>query len=152
MLIIGSFEEELSKLIALASFIPVVIGMGGNIATQSSTIVVRGIATGRINLDESLRVVLKEMRVGVILGLLYGLFLGIVAFLGFSEPALLGVVVGLSIFFCMVMSATLGTMIPLILKRFDIDAAIATGPFVTTAIDILGVLMFLYIAKLFLNL
>jgi magnesium transporter len=126
--------------------------MGGNIATQSSTIVVRGIATGRINLDESLRVVLKEMRVGIILGLLYGIFLGIVAFLGFSEPALLGVVVGLSIFFCMVMSATLGTMIPLILKRFDIDAAIATGPFVTTAIDILGVLMFLYIAKLFLNL
>jgi magnesium transporter len=113
---------------------------------------VRGIATGRINLDESLRVVLKEMRVGIILGLLYGLFLGIVAFLGFPEPALLGVVVGLSIFFCMVMSATLGTMIPLILKRFDIDAAIATGPFVTTAIDILGVLMFLYIAKLFLNL
>jgi magnesium transporter len=152
MLIIGAFEEELSKLIALASFIPVVIGMGGNIATQSSTIVVRGIATGRINLDESLRVVLKEMRVGIILGLLYGLFLGIVAFLGFPEPALLGVVVGLSIFFCMVMSATLGTMIPLILKRFDIDAAIATGPFVTTAIDILGVLMFLYIAKLFLNL
>ncbi len=152
MVIIGAFEEELSKLIALASFIPVVIGMGGNIATQSSTIVVRGIATGRINLDESLHVVLKEMRVGIILGLLYGLFLGIVAFLGFSEPALLGIVVGLSIFFCMVMSATLGTMIPLILKRFDIDAAIATGPFVTTAIDILGVLMFLYIAKLFLNL
>lgn len=152
MLIIGSFEEELSKLIVLASFIPVVIGMGGNIATQSSTIVVRGIATGRINLDESYRVVLKEMRVGLILGLIYGLFLGIVAFLGFPEPALLGVVVGLSIFFCMVMSATLGTMIPLVLKRFDIDAAIATGPFVTTSIDILGVLMFFSIAKLLLKL
>jgi magnesium transporter len=152
MLIIGSFEEELAKMIALASFIPVVIGMGGNIATQSSTIVVRGIATGRINLDESYRVVLKEMRVGLILGLIYGLFLGIVAFLGFSEPALLGVVVGLSIFFCMVMSATLGTLIPLILKRFDIDAAIATGPFVTTSIDILGVLVFLSIAKLLLDL
>ena len=69
MLIIGSFEEELSKMIALASFIPVVIGMGGNIATQSSTIVVRGIATGRINLDESYRVVFKEMRVGLILGI-----------------------------------------------------------------------------------
>ncbi len=152
MLIIGSFEEELSKIIVLASFIPVVIGMGGNIATQSSTIVVRGIATGRINLDESSRVVFKEMRVGLILGLIYGLFLGIVAFFGFREPALLGVVVGLSIFFCMVMSATLGTMIPLILKRFDIDAAIATGPFVTTSIDILGVLMFFSIAKLFLKL
>lgn len=152
MLIIGSFEEELSKLIALASFIPVVIGMGGNIATQSSTIVVRGIATGRINLDESYRVVLKEMRVGLILGLIYGLFLGVVAFLGFPEPALLGVVVGLSIFCCMAMSATLGTVIPLILKRFDIDAAIATGPFVTTSIDILGVFMYFLIAKLFLHL
>lgn len=152
MLIIGTFEEELSKMIALASFIPVVIGMGGNIATQSSTIVVRGIATGRINLGESYRVVFKEMQVGVILGLIYGLFLGVVAYLGFSEPALLGVVVGLSIFFCMAMSATLGTMIPLILKRFDIDAAIATGPFVTTSIDILGVLMFFWVAKIFLNL
>jgi magnesium transporter len=152
MFIIGAFEEELSKVIALASFIPVVIGMGGNIATQSSTIVVRGIATGRINLDEPYRVVFKEMRVGLILGLIYGLFLGVVASLGFSEPALLGLVVGLSIFFCMVMSATLGTVIPLILKRFDVDAAIATGPFVTTSIDILGVLMYFWIAKFFLNL
>lgn len=152
MLIIAAYEEELTQMIALASFIPVVIGMGGNIATQSSTIVVRGIATGRINLEESYRVVLKEMRVGLILGLIYGLFLGVVAFIGFPEPAFLGVVVGLSIFFCMVMSATVGTMIPLILKRFEVDAAIATGPFVTTSIDILGVLMYFSIAKLFLKL
>lgn len=152
MLIIGAFEEELSKVLALASFIPVVIGMGGNIATQSSTIVVRGIATGRINLNESSRVVFKEMRVGLILGLLYGVFLGVVAGVGFRDPALLGLVVGLSIFFCMCMSATLGSVIPLILKRFDVDAAIATGPFVTTSIDILGVLMFFSIAKFFLHL
>ncbi len=152
MLIIGFFEEELSKVIALASFIPVVIGMGGNIATQSSTIIVRGIATGRVNLDESAKVVFKEMRVGILLGLLYGVFLGIIAILGIREPALLGLVVGLSIFFCMVMSATLGTIIPLILKRFDVDAAIATGPFVTTSIDILGVLMYFSVAKLLLHL
>jgi magnesium transporter len=152
MLIIGTFEEELLKVIALASFIPVVIGMGGNIATQSSTIVVRGIATGRINLNEWHRVVFKEMRVGIILGLMYGVFLGFVALIGFPDPALLGVVVGISIFFCMTMSTTLGTVIPLILKRFDVDAAIATGPFVTTSIDILGVLMYFWVAKLFLNL
>lgn len=152
MIIIGAFEEELAKVIALASFIPVVIGMGGNIATQSSTIVVRGIATGRINLNEYRGVVFKEMRVGLILGLIYGLFLGLVAYVGFAEQANLGLVVGLSIFFCMVMSATLGTIIPLILKRFDIDAAIATGPFVTTSIDILGVLVYFWIAKLFLHL
>ncbi|SDP08722.1 magnesium transporter [Desulforhopalus singaporensis] len=152
MFIIGAFEQELAKVLALASFIPVVIGMGGNIATQSSTIVVRGIATGRINLGESYRVVFKEMRVGLILGLIYGLFLGVVASFGVDEPGLLGVVVGLSVFFCMAMAATLGTMVPLILKRFDVDAAIATGPFVTTSIDMLGVLMYFSIAKLFLNL
>jgi len=152
MLIIGSFEYELTQVIALASFIPIVTGMGGNIATQSSTIIVRGIATGRVNMNEAYRVVFKEMRVGLILGLIYGLFLGVVAYLGFAEPAMLGVVVGISIFFGMVMSATLGTIIPLILKRFDIDAAIATGPFVTTSIDILSVLMYFWVAKLFLNL
>jgi len=152
MFIIGFFEAELSEVIALASFIPIVIGMGGNIATQSSTIVVRGIATGRINLDEPFRVIFKEMRVGLILGLIYGLFLGIVAYLGYRDPAFLGLVVGLSVFFSMIMSATMGTIIPLILKRFDIDAAIATGPFVTTFIDIIGTLMYFLIAKFFLNL
>lgn len=152
MLIIGAFEHELTQVIALASFIPVVIGMGGNIATQSSTIIVRGLATGRINMGEAYRVVFKEMRVGLILGMVYGLFLGLIAFLGFPVPTLLGVVVGISVFFCMAMSSTLGTIIPLILKRFDIDAAIATGPFVTTSIDILGVLMYFWVAKVFLNL
>lgn len=152
MVIIGAFEHELSKVIALASFIPIVMGMGGNIATQSSTIIVRGIATGRVNINDFVRLVFKEMRVGVILGLVYGVFLGVVAYIGFADPPLLGLVVGISIFFCMVMAATVGTLIPLILKRFDIDAAIATGPFVTTSIDILGVLMYFYVAKLLLNL
>ncbi|MBU0945071.1 MAG: magnesium transporter [Proteobacteria bacterium] len=152
LLIIGAFEEELSQVLALAAFIPIVMGMGGNIATQSSTIVVRGIATGRINMDEFFKLVFKEMRVGVILGVLYGGFLGVLAYFGYAEPRLLGVVVGLSIFFSMVMAATVGTMIPLVLKRFDIDAAIATGPFVTTSIDILGVSAYFMIAKFFLNL
>ncbi|SHO45845.1 magnesium transporter [Desulfopila aestuarii] len=152
MFIIGAFEEELSKVLALASFIPIVMGMGGNIATQSSTIIVRGIATGRVNINDFLRIIFKEMRVGMILGVMYGLFLGVVAYLGFAEPTRLGLVVGFSILFCMTMAATLGTLIPLVLKRFDIDAAIATGPFVTTSIDILGVLMYFYIAKLFLHL
>lgn len=150
--IIGSFQQELSKVIALAAFIPVVTGMGGNIATQSSTIIVRGIATGRVDMSESYRLIFKEMQVGLMLGLFYGILVAIVAFLGFPEPALLGLIVGLSIFFCMVMSTTVGTFIPLILKRFDVDAAIATGPFVTTSIDLLGVLMYFFIAKYFLGL
>jgi magnesium transporter len=152
MFIIGAFEHELTQVLALASFIPIVMGMGGNIATQSSTIIVRGIATGRVNINDFLNLVFKEMRVGMILGVIYGLFLGVVAYLGFSDPPLLGLVVFISIFCCMTMAATIGTLIPLVLKRFDIDAAIATGPFVTTAIDILGVLLYFYVAKFFLNL
>lgn len=152
LFIISFFEHELSQVLALASFIPIVMGMGGNIATQSSTIVVRGIATGRINMEDFRNIIFKEMKVGLILGLLYGGFLGIFAFFGYAEPKLLGLVVGLSIFFSMSMATTIGTIIPLILKRFDIDAAIATGPFVTTTIDILGVLGYFMIAKYFLNL
>ncbi len=150
--IINAFEHELSQVLALAAFIPVVIGMGGNIATQSSTIVVRGIATGRVNMAKAYKLVFKEMRVGVILGLIYGVFLGLVAVIGYQDQAMLGLVVGLSIFFCMVMAATVGTLIPVILKRFDVDAAIATGPFVTTSIDLLGVLMYFFVAKMFLGL
>lgn len=152
MITITSFEQELAKVLALASFIPIVMGMGGNIATQSSTIIVRGIATGRVNMNELLRVIFKEMRVGLLLGLVYGLFLGLVSFFLFQEPRLLGLVVGISIFGSMALSATLGTVIPLVLKRFDFDAAIATGPFVTTSIDIVVVIMFFYIAKLILGL
>jgi len=152
MIIIGAFEDELIKVLALASFIPIVMGMGGNIATQSSTIIVRGIATGRINMNEFVKVIFKELRVGLILGVLYGSLVGIVTFFIYSNPPLLGLVVGISIFSCMVVSATVGAFIPLILKRFDIDAAIATGPFVTTSIDIIGVFVYFWVAKLFLDL
>jgi len=152
MVIINSFEQELAKVLALASFIPIVMGMGGNIATQSSTIIVRGMATGRVNMNELLKVVFKELKVGVLLGIVYGVFLGVVSFFLFNEPQLLGVVVGASIFGSMAMAATLGTLIPLILKRFDFDAAIATGPFVTTSIDIVGVMMYFSIAKIVLGL
>jgi len=151
-LIITLFEHELQQVIALAAFIPIVMGMGGNIGTQSSTIVVRGIATGRINMNELAKVVFKEMRVGVMLGLFYGLILGIVAYFTYGEPIQLGLVVGLSVLFAMTLAATVGTFVPLLLKRLDIDAAVATGPFVTTSIDIFGVLAYFLIAKLLMNL
>jgi len=152
MFIITYFESELQKVLALAAFIPIILGMGGNIATQSSTIVIRGITTGRVNMKELSKVVFKEMRVGCILGTLYGLFLGVLAFFGYAEPAALGLVVGLSVLFVMALASTVGTIIPLVLKRMDIDAAVATGPFVTTSIDILGVLTYFMVAKFLLDL
>jgi magnesium transporter len=151
-LIITFFEDELRQVIALAAFIPIVMGMGGNIGTQSSTIVVRGIATGRINMNELAKVIFKEMRVGVMLGTFYGLILGIAAYFTYGDqPIQLGLVVGLSVLFAMALAATVGTFVPLILKRLDIDAAVATGPFVTTSIDIFGVFAYFLIAKLLMN-
>lgn len=152
VVVISIFEHELQQMLALAGFIPIVMGMGGNIGTQSSTIIVRGMATGRININELWRVVFKEMRVGVILGTLYGCLLGGVAYFTHGDTPMLGLVVSISVLFAMTLAATVGTFVPLILKRLDVDAAVATGPFVTTAIDIVGVAAYFMIAKLLLDL
>ncbi len=152
MIIITLFQGELQRVLALAAFIPIINGMGGNIATQSSTIIIRGIATGRINMQEFSKVIFKEMRVGLILGAVYGLFLGVLAFFGFPQLRNLGLVVGIAIFFVMTLAVSVGSFVPLILKRLNFDAAIATGPFVTTSIDILGVLTYFLIAKYLLHL
>ena len=150
--IIGAFENMLANIVALAAFIPVILGMGGNIATQSSTIIVRGMATGRVNIGGEIKLIFKEIKVGLILGSLYGILLGVFAKFTFtSAPDNLGFVVGLSICASMVVAATVGTIIPLILRKLDIDPAIATGPFVTTSIDILGVLFYFLIAGVFLK-
>ena len=153
--IIGGFEENLVKFTSLAAFIPVIMGMGGNIGTQSSTIVVRGIATGRINVNDFSRVVLKELAVGLILGVIYGIFIGIIAKFTFaSEPFSLALAfaVGLAILSSMSIAALVGSMVPLILEKFHIDPAVATGPFVTTSIDIVSVYCYFTLASVLLNL
>ena len=150
--IIGVFDNVLQNTIALAAFIPVIIGMGGNIGTQSSTIIVRGLATGRVGFENSAKILFKEIRVGLILGILYGILLGLFAIFRFLDISpVLGLVVGLSICASMIIAATIGSLVPLILNRFDIDHAVATGPFVTTAIDILGVTLYFLIAGTLFN-
>ena len=150
--VIGNFENMLENIIVLASFIPIIIGMGGNVGTQSSTIVVRGMATGRITIGNELTVILKELKVGLLLGVLYGLMLGIFAGFRFIDTnPMIGAVVGLSICSSMLIATGVGTLTPLVLRKLDIDPAIATGPFVTTSIDILGVILYFLIAGLLLS-
>jgi magnesium transporter len=146
--IIGVFKNMLETTVALAAFIPVIIGMGGNIGTQSSTIIVRGLATGRVDIGNNLKIILKEIKVGLILGVLYGLLLGIFATLKFvNTTPYLGLIVALSILSSMIISTFVGTLVPLLLRKFNIDPAIATGPFVTTSIDIIGVTLYFLIAS-----
>ena len=146
--IIGYFDHLIKEIIVLASFIPVIIGIGGNIGTQSSTIIVRGLATGRVDVGNTFSLVTKEIIVGAILGTLYGALIGFA-----SEPITgtqienLGLVIGLSIGCSMTIATAVGASVPLILKKLSFDPAISTGPFVTTAIDILGVALYFTIAS-----
>jgi len=143
--IIGKFEASLSKITYLAAFIPVIMGMGGNIGTQSSTIVVRGLATGRINVREIWSVVFKELSIGLILGLVYGLLIGAVAQFRYNMEAL-ALSVALAVLCSMSIAALVGSLVPMGFARINIDPAVATGPLVTTSIDIISVFFYFSIA------
>lgn len=143
--IIGHFEESLSRLTYLAAFIPVIMGMGGNIGTQSSTIVVRGLATGRLNKSDLWQVVSKELAVGLALGIFYGVVIGIVARTSYPVMAF-AVSVGIGVLLSMTIAALVGSFVPMVFARVDIDPAVATGPFVTTAVDIISVYLYFHIA------
>ena len=143
--IIGYFEESLKTLTYLAAFIPVIMGMGGNIGTQSSTIVVRGLATGRLNVRDIWSVVSKELSIGLILGVVYGIIIGIVAQVSFGTGAF-ALSVGLGVLSSMSVAALVGSVVPMLFARLNIDPAVATGPFVTTAIDIISVYFYFMIA------
>jgi magnesium transporter len=151
LFIIGRFESTLNRFAYLAAFIPVIMGMGGNIGTQSSTIVVRGLATGQLDMKQIWQVVLKELTVGFLLGFVYGFLLGFIAHLRYDLWAL-GVTVGLAVISSMTIAAMVGSLVPMVFARINIDPAVATGPFVTTSIDILSVSLYFYIATLLLQL
>ncbi len=143
--IIGGFEASLKSFAFLAAFVPVILGMGGNIGTQSSTIVVRGLATGRLHISDIWNVVFKELSVGLILGLFYGLLIGVVAQFGYGKYAL-ALAVSLAVLSSMFVAALVGSLVPMLFARLHIDPAVATGPFVTTSIDIISVFIYFQIA------
>ncbi len=145
LFIIGRFEGTLNRFAYLAAFIPVIMGMGGNIGTQSSTIVVRGLATGRINVRDFWRVVSKELSIGLILGVFYAVLIGTVAQFQYTVQ-MLAMTVGLAVIISMTVSALVGSGVPLLLARINIDPAVATGPFVTTSIDIISVYCYFILA------
>ncbi len=152
--IIGRYEESLVKFTCLAAFIPVIMGMGGNIGTQSSTIVVRGIATGLINIRDFWKIITKELAIGLILGVFYGIFIGIVASITYrTEPIFipLAISVGLGVVASMSVAALVGSGIPLLFEKINVDPAVATGPFVTTAVDIVSVYCYFTIATILLG-
>ncbi|MBI3252844.1 MAG: magnesium transporter [Candidatus Omnitrophica bacterium] len=150
--IIKSYETTLTKVIALASFSPLIAAMGGNVGSQSATIVVRSIALGHINGHQKIKTIFREMRVGLMLGILYGTFLGLVAYVlyGSRYHFHFSVVVGLGMCVSMTIAATMGSIEPILFDKLGIDPATATGPLITTITDILTIFCYFALATLLL--
>ena len=146
--VIHQFEASIEKTIALAFFFPVIMAMGGSTGTQAATVIVRGLATGDISLVNVRKRLWLEMRVAVFNGVICGVILGVIVSLWLSDIGL-GVVVALSLILIILNSGIIGSAVPLAMKRFNIDPALATGPFVTTSNDILSLLIYLGLVTLF---
>jgi magnesium transporter len=127
--------------VALSFFIPVLMDMGGNVGTQSAAIIVRSLATGELKTLSIVKNVLREAAVGLILGIINGTLVAAITFVWQGE-VLLGLVVGTAMTFNLTLAAMLGTFIPLLWHKLGHDPAVASGPLVTTILDILGLFVY----------
>jgi magnesium transporter len=144
--VIGAFEETLSSYVALAILMPIVASMGGNAGTQTLTIVVRQLALGDIVFANAKEVVKKEIIIAVINGFIFAVITGFVAYIWFDKP-LLGVVIAISLLINIFLSGFFGSLIPLGLKKLNIDPAVGSTVLLTTATDVAGFFSFLILAK-----
>jgi magnesium transporter len=149
--VLRDFQDELTQAVALSFFIPLLIGTGGNMGSQTVTLIVRAMALGEVSLRDIGWIVFKEMRVGLILG-------AIMAVVAFGRAALLGVgadiggVVALTILAICLWSATVAAVLPLVLRKLRIDPAVVSAPLITTLVDGTGLIIYFTIAKVLLGL
>jgi len=144
--VISGFEIGITQVPALAFFIPLITAMGGNVGVQSSAIVVQSLAKGNNQFGTILSKLSKEALVGLVNGLFLALIIYGIA--TFFENSTLGLVVSISLFTVIIFAAIFGTLIPLILDKYNIDPALATGPFVTTLNDVLGLFIYFTVGML----
>jgi magnesium transporter len=149
--VLGLFEGQLEKMVALAVLAPIVASQGGNAATQTMTVAVRALATRELGSNNAFRVVMREGLVGLVNGLAFAIITGIAAVAWFKIPGL-GVVIGLAMLCNLVAGALGGILIPMVLERVRADPAVASGTFVTTVTDVVGFFSFLGIATLWFGL
>ncbi len=148
-LVIGMFEGTIQSIVALAILMPIVASMGGNAGTQSLTVVVRQLALGDIAKHDAYRTIKKEVILSLANGLFFAIIMGIIAAVWF-DTGMLGVVIGLSMIINLLSAGFFGSMVPLLLKRLDIDPAIGSTVILTTVTDVVGFLSFLGLATLIL--
>jgi magnesium transporter len=142
--IIQQFEGTLVQIIALTFFMPVIMAMGGNSGIQSSIIVIRGLATGELSVESTWRRLFREFRVSLFVGMIFGGLMFLVVGLWLSN-FIMGLMIGIALNLVILQATLFGGLIPFLLKRANIDPALASGPFITTFNDILGLLIYLAI-------
>lgn len=148
--LMGMFEETLDQVALLAVFIPLIAGMAGNSGTQALAVAVRGIATGDIEEESKMKLLLREAGTGLITGVVCGAFVvGLVYF--WKGELLIGLLVGIAVMSSIFVATLAGSFIPLLIHRLKIDPAVASGPFITTLNDIISILIYLGLATTFLN-
>jgi len=145
--VIGLFEGSIRSLATLAVFMPIVASMGGIGTTQTATVVVRGIALGDMTASVLLRVLRKEVTLGLTTGAANGVVMAVIAYI-WKGQLLLSLILGVALIFNMVVAAVVGTLVPLALKTFRLDPAIASSVIITTFTDVFGFFSFLGLATL----
>jgi magnesium transporter len=149
--VIRAFEEELSAVVVLGAFIPLLIGTGGNTGTQISTTITRALATGDVRFGDALRVMRKEVATALVVSVLMSMATFLLATLLDVGPAV-RIVVTLTAACVVVWSATVASVLPLLLRRLGLDPAVASGPFITTIVDGTGLVIYFELARRVLNL
>lgn len=148
--LIGYFESTLEQVAVLAIFIPLIAGMAGNSGTQALAVAVRGIATGDYGEQGKLKMIGREAGTGLITGTVCGMVITIVIYI-WKGDIYLGMLVGFSILASLFVSTLAGTLVPMIMDRFNIDPAVASGPFITTINDIISILIYFGMATTFMS-
>lgn len=146
-MVIANYEEELRLRPEMAFFIPLVVAMGGNVGIQSSALIVQGLANNTLGLDGMFSKLMKELGVGLLNGIACTLCLLVFSFV-LNYSLALSITIGASLLAVILFAALFGTFIPLMLKRYGFDPALATGPFITTSNDIIGLLFYFVIGRM----
>lgn len=143
--VIGQFEDTLEAVVLLAAFIPMIMDSGGNVGTQSLAVSVRGLALGNIEKNSIWRMVRRELSTGAMIGFICMIIIASIVTI-FYGNWMLGLIVGVSILCTLSISAVVGAVFPLLINKLNFDPAIASGPFITTINDVVGLLIYFTIA------
>jgi magnesium transporter len=143
--VLSHYEHTMAAVIQLSFFMPMIFGMAGNVGSQTAVVAVRGLGTGVIQVSDYFRLLFKETRVGLLIGVFYGICLSLYALVVFQSP-LLAFVVGISILSNITYAGIIASSLPLLLQRLGYDPAVGGGPYVLTTVDVLGVINYLIIA------